>query len=176
MANIITGCRIFCSILLLFCPVLSPKFIALYLLAGFTDMIDGTVARKMNTVSEFGSRLDTIADFVFVVICLIKFLPILDIPIWLWMWIGVIGAIKVINIILGFIIQKHFVAEHTIMNKITGFLLFVFPITLLFIDLKYSAVVVCAVATFAAIQEGYFVKTGRMIDACCPKGKEMGER
>lgn len=175
MANIITGCRIFCSMLLLFCPVLSPKFIALYLLAGFTDMIDGTVARKMNTVSEFGSRLDTIADFIFVVICLIKFLPILDIPIWLWMWIGVIGAIKVINIILGFIIQKHFVAEHTIMNKITGFLLFVFPITLLFIDLKYSAVVVCAVATFAAIQEGYFAKTGRKIDACCPKGKEMGE-
>ena len=51
--------------------------------------------------------------------------------------------------------EKHFVAEHTIMNKITGFLLFVFPITLLFIDFKYSAVVACAVATFAAIQEGY---------------------
>ena len=28
-------------------------------------MVDGTVARKTNTVSEFGARLDTIADFIF---------------------------------------------------------------------------------------------------------------
>ena len=71
MANIITGIRILCSIALVFCPTLSPVFYSLYLVAGFTDMIDGTVARKTNTVSEFGSRLDTIADFIFVVVCLI---------------------------------------------------------------------------------------------------------
>ena len=44
MANIITGCRILCSIFLLFVPVLSPIFYFLYLVAGFTDMIDGTIA------------------------------------------------------------------------------------------------------------------------------------
>ena len=38
MANIITGCRILCV------PVLSPIFYFLYLVAGFTDMIDGTIA------------------------------------------------------------------------------------------------------------------------------------
>ena len=60
MANIITGIRILCSIAILFCPVPSPAFYVLYLVAGFTDMIDGTVARKTNTVSEFGSKLDTV--------------------------------------------------------------------------------------------------------------------
>ena len=37
-------------------------------------------------------------------------------------------------------------------------LLFVFPLTLAFIDLRYSATVVCIVATAAAIQEGFTVR------------------
>ena len=46
-------------------------------------MIDGTIARKMNTVTEFGARYNTAADFVFVVVCLIKLLPVISMPIWL---------------------------------------------------------------------------------------------
>ena len=65
MANIITGIRIICSIALLFCPTLSGAFYSLYIIAGFTDMIDGTIAIKTGTVSEFGSKLDTVADFIF---------------------------------------------------------------------------------------------------------------
>ena len=34
-------------------------------------MLDGFVARKTNTASRFGARLETIADFVLVVVCLI---------------------------------------------------------------------------------------------------------
>ena len=41
-------------------------FYALYTVAGFSDMIDGAVARKTDTVSELGSKLDAIADIVFV--------------------------------------------------------------------------------------------------------------
>ena len=40
-------------------------------------MFDGFVVRKTDTVSKFGARLDTIADFVFVIVCLIKLLPTL---------------------------------------------------------------------------------------------------
>jgi len=159
MANIITFIRILCSIAILFCPALSPAFYTLYIVAGVSDMADGWVARKTNTVSEFGSKLDNIADFVFVVVCLVKLLPIMDIPVWLYVWIGVIALIKVINIVSGFVVQKRFVAVHSVMNKLTGILLFIFPLTLSIIDLKYSAIVVCAVATFAAIQEGHFIRT-----------------
>ena len=155
MANIITSCRILCSIVLLFLPAFSPAFFVLYCLAGFTDMIDGTVARKTNTVSEFGSALDTVADIVFVVICLIKLLPCLTISLWLWIWIGVIAGIKAINIVVGFIVRKKFVAEHTLLNKITGALLFISPITLPLIDINYSGSLVCLVAAMAALHEGY---------------------
>ena len=159
MANIITGCRILCSIILLFFPAFSPAFYVFYLIAGLTDMIDGTIARKTNTVSEFGSKLDTVADFVFAVACLIKLLPVMNIPLWLWIWIVIISGIKIINVVSGFICRKNFVAEHTVMNKVTGVLLFLLPLTLKFIELKYSAISVCAIATFAAIQEGYYIRT-----------------
>ena len=77
IANIITGLRILCSILLLFFPVFGAGFYIIYLLCGFSDMIDGTVARKTNSISEFGSKIDTIADLVFVAVSLIKLFPII---------------------------------------------------------------------------------------------------
>ena len=159
MANIITFVRILCSIAILFCPVFSVAFYSLYITAGLTDMIDGWVARKTNTVSEFGAKLDTVADFVFVVVCLVKLLPIMDFPSWLYIWIGVIALIKIINIVSGYVIQKQFVTIHSLMNKVTGLLLFILPLTLSFINLRYSAVVVCLVATFAAVQEGHLIRT-----------------
>lgn len=159
MANIITVCRILCSILLIFYPALSPAFYILYLVAGFTDMIDGTIARKTNTANEFGARLDTIADIVFVAVCMIKLLPVLTIPAWLYIWICVIAIIKVSNIISGYIVQKKFVAAHTIMNKVTGAVLFVFPLTLSIVDLKYSGSFICIIAILAAVQEGYLIRT-----------------
>lgn len=158
MANIITGCRILCSILLLFFPALSPAFFILYIVAGFTDMIDGTIARKTNTASEFGSRLDTIADMVFVAACMIKLFPVLTTPTWLLIWIGVIAIIKVINILSGYILQKKFVDKHTILNKVTGAALFILPLTLPLIELKYSGGFVCALATLAAVQEGHLIR------------------
>ena len=160
-ANLITGVRILCSIALLFCQHFSASFYILYLVAGFTDMIDGPVARKTGTVSELGAKLDTAADFVFVAVCLWKLLPSLAVPLWLWIWIVLIVLIKMINMISGYVIQKSFVAIHTIMNKATGILLFILPLTLPIVELKYSAPLVCAAATFAAIQEGHFIRTGK---------------
>ena len=106
MANSITGIRIVCSIALLFCPVFSPVFYVLYIIAGVRDMIDGAVARKTGTVSEFGSKFDTAADFVLVVVCLIKLIPVIHVPIWLIIWIIVIAVIKAINLLSGYVMRK----------------------------------------------------------------------
>lgn len=162
MANIISASRILISIVLLFFPAFSPAFYVLYLAAGITDMIDGSVARKTGKVSEFGAKLDSIADIVFVVVCLVKLLPVIHIPLWLYVWIGIIVLIRIINIVSGFIVQNRFVMLHTIMNKVTGFLLFILPLTLRFVELKYTAIPVCAVATFAAVQEGHFIRTKKI--------------
>ena len=122
-------------------------------------MLDGAIARKTCTVSEFGSKLDTVADFVMVTLCMIKLLPVIHIPTWLLIWIIVIAVIKAVNLISGYVTRKKIVVLHTIMNKVTGILLFVLPLTLKIIDLKYSGAIASAVATFAAIQEGHMIRT-----------------
>ena len=161
MAISITIFRIAGSIVLLFCPAFSPGFYALYIAAGLSDVLDGFAARKTDTASELGARLDTIADFVFVTVCLVKLLPILCIPAWLYAWIGIIAFLKAVNIISGFAVQKRFVPVHSVLNKATGVLLFLLPLTIRFLPLKHSAIVVCAAASFAAVQEGHFIRTGR---------------
>ena len=157
IANILTGCRILGSVLLLFFPAFSVAFYILYLFCGFSDMIDGTVARKTNSTSKFGSQLDTVADLIFILISLFKLLPAIHLPGWLWIWSGVIAVIKISNIILGYVSKKEFLSLHTIMNKATGLLLFLLPLTISCVEAQYSAIVVCSIATISAIQEGLYV-------------------
>ena len=158
IANIITGSRIVFSLSLLFIPLSSAWFYVLYLLCGLSDMVDGTVARRTNSTSAFGARLDTVSDFVFMLVALIKFVPHLHIPVWLWIWIGIIAMIKLGNVVWEFIHTKKLISPHTILNKITGLLLFLLPVTISFIDLTYTLPIVCTVATVAAIYEWYYME------------------
>lgn len=161
IANIVTGCRILGSVLLLCFPAFSVGFYIIYILCGFSDMIDGTIARKTDSNSSFGAKIDTAADLAFVVASSIKILPTLIIPYWLWIWVVAIAIIKVGNIVWGYVTEKQFVSLHTLTNKITGLLLFFLPLTLSFVELEYSFVAVCFVATFAAIQEWFCIATNR---------------
>ena len=153
LANILTGLRIIGSVWLTFLPTFSPGFDSIYVLCGFTDMIDGTVARMTGSASRFGEKLDTVADSVFVAAALIKFLPNLPIPLWLWIWGGGIALIKICNILMGYVFRKEFAALHTILNKVTGLLLFLLPLTVSFVEFRYGSIAVCAVATVSAMQE-----------------------
>ncbi len=161
IANILTGCRILGSIFLLIVPVFSGTFYITYLLCGLSDMIDGTIARKTNSTSKLGSQLDTIADFVFVAASLVKLLPAIHIPQWLWIWGGVIAVIRIGNILWGYVSKKQFIPLHTTMNKVTGLLLFLWPLTISFAEWKYIAIAVCSIATISAIQEGVYVISDR---------------
>ena len=160
IANILTSCRIFGSIFLLFLPISSLEFYITYLFCGFSDMIDGFVARKTNSNSSFGAKFDTVADFIFMIIVCYKLLPAIHIPLWEWIWIIVIAVIKLSNIICGLIRTKSLISVHSILNKITGDALFLLPLTIQFIELEYSLFAVCLIATFAAIQESYYIIAG----------------
>ena len=159
IANIITGLRVVLSLPLLLIPLTSAWFYVFYLLCGLSDMVDGTVARRTNSASEFGARLDTVSDYVFMTVALIKFVPHLHIPIWLWIWIGIIAMIKLGNVVWGFIHTKKLISPHTVLNKVTGLLLFLLPVTISFVNLTYTLPIVCTVATVAAIHEVYYTYT-----------------
>ena len=161
IANIITGSRVAFSLPLLFIPLSSAWFYIFYLLCGLTDMIDGAIARKMGAVSKFGARLDTASDFVFMLVCTIKVLPLIHMPVWLWVWITLIALIKIFNITLVFIRKKKLISIHSVLNKITGFALFFFPLSLTLVEPIYSVATICLLATIAAMQEVYFIAKGQ---------------
>ena len=155
IANIITASRIVFSLPLLFLPLSSAWFYVFYLLCGFTDMIDGAVARKTGSAGDFGAKLDTVSDLVFMAVALVRFAPYLSIPPWLWIWIGIIAAMKLGSAVWGFVRRGKLLFPHTALNKVTGFLLFLLPMTIRFLEPTYTLPLVCAVATAAAIHEGF---------------------
>ena len=157
IANVITGSRIVFSLPLPVLPLSSVWFYILYLLCGLTDMIDGTIARKMGSASDFGAKLDTASDFVFVLVCSIKILPLLHIPVWLWVWITLIALTKILNLTFVFIAKKKLISIHSVFNKITGLALFLLPPTLTVVKATHSVATICALATLAVVQEVYFV-------------------
>ena len=135
-------------------------FWTLYLLCVFSDVLDGAVARSTGTVSRLGERLDTIADIIFVAVWIVLFIPAMNVGRWLWIWTGIIALIKVVNVISGLAMKKGFVAKHTPANKATGILLFLLPMVILLEVIKVPYIVlVCLLATFAAIQEGHLIRT-----------------
>ena len=162
IANIVTGARMVFSLPLLFIP-LSWAWFFVYLICGLTDMIDGTIARKTGSAGKFGARLDTASDFVFMLVCGVRILPLLRLPVWLWVCIIIVALIKLFNITLVFIRKKKLISIHSLVNKITGVALFLLPPSLAFVEATYSVAIICVLATTAAVQEVFFVEGGREI-------------
>lgn len=159
--NIITTLRIIGAFGLLFFDVRSSAFWVIYLVCGVSDMLDGFLARKLRCESKTGALLDSVADLAFVACCCIKLIPVLNLPLWLWIWAGAIVVVKVINQISALVMYKKFCFPHTFANKATGLLLFVVAPLTLFLETPVPMVVTASLATFAAVQEGHFIRTGR---------------
>jgi CDP-diacylglycerol--glycerol-3-phosphate 3-phosphatidyltransferase len=152
--SIISALRILGALCLLFVNPTSVGFWVIYGLCGISDMLDGYLARKLHAESKTGAALDSVADICFVVCCAIRLIPVVQIPTWLWIWAGVIVAIKIVNQVSALIVRKRFCFPHTKANKLTGFLLFLSVPTVFWSIVPLAFV--AGAASFAAIQEGHF--------------------
>ena len=160
LPNIISVFRIVGSLGLLLCDVTGVVYWIIYALCGISDIVDGWLARKLKCVTKTGALLDSLADICFVACCAWKLLPILELPQWLWLWAGLIVAIKIVNQISALVMYGRCCFPHTTANKITGFLVFIaVPMTVWSI---IPIATVAAIATFAAIQEGHYIRTKKI--------------
>ena len=157
--NILSASRIVLCLPLLLVGAMTVPFWVLYVIAGMTDMLDGFLARQWGVESKFGARLDSLADFVFVLAVGYKLFPWLKLPAILWMMIGLIATVKTVNAISSYVVKHKIEFLHTKANKLTGFLLF---IGMMAIGQSYFVLVawmIACISLFAAIQEGHYIRS-----------------
>ena len=62
--NTVTVLRIIGTIVLVPLHTSTDIFLFIYIFTGFSDVLDGYLARKLNAESELGSKLDSVADLI----------------------------------------------------------------------------------------------------------------
>ncbi len=151
--NIISVGRIVLSIALLKVEPLSGVFWILYIGCGLSDMADGYIARKTSNTSELGAKLDSIADFVMIVVAVIIFYPLVKPNYLILFWVLGIAAVRLLAVLIAYIKFSTFAMLHTYANKLTGLLLFIFPFGMTILPANITMGIVCLVATISALEE-----------------------
>ena len=157
--DLLSMSRIVLCLPLLIVDAMTIPFWVIYLIAGLTDILDGFLARRWGVESKFGARLDSLADFLFVLAVGYKLFPYLKLPATLWMMIGLIAMMKASNAVSAYLVRQRIEFLHTKVNKLTGFFLF---IGMMAIGQSYfvpEAWIISCIALFAAIQEGHYIRS-----------------
>lgn len=148
LANIVSSSRIVGAIALFFCNSISNVFLAIYILCGFTDLIDGPIARKTNSTSLLGAILDTVGD-VATYLALTKILIMKKlVPGWILAWILGAGVVFGIGALIS---KKRFnklYLPHTYLGKLFGGVVFVLPVA---ISLNLGTAWMSVICTIASI-------------------------
>lgn len=155
IANCITSLRIVGTFSLLFTESFSMPFYVIYTLCGVTDILDGFVARLTKSTSEFGAKLDSVADLFFYAIMIIKGFPTLweRLPLWVWYIALAAALIRIASYAIAAVKYKRFASLHTYMNKLTGIVIFTVPYFVLFGGLTAVCTAVCIIALLAGGEE-----------------------
>lgn len=154
--NCITSLRIVGAFVMMFTRIFTNEFYIVYTLCGITDVLDGFVARMTKQTTEFGAKLDSVADLLFYGTMLFKLLPemLSAMPNAMPVMIASLVALRVCSYLIAAFRYKKFASLHTYMNKLSGFSCFLLPYLVLWgvpQNIVYS--IVYAVAVIAGLEE-----------------------
>ena len=133
IANALTVSRIFlAAVLLLFFKKISVLFLIIYTVAEFTDIIDGTIARKTGSSSKMGALLDSIADLLLAanLVKIIFSMKLITRKLAFWLLIAL--GIGTLSPIINFIKHKKVFFIHSIPCKIVGGVISIVPFAIFF--------------------------------------------
>ena len=127
--SILTALRMLGAVLLLLTKPLTLPFYLLHIFCGLTDALDGAFARALHASSRLGAQLDSIADLMFYGVMMGKLMPTLleRMPSSVWWLVGAAVFIRLCAYGVAAATQHRFSALHTILNKLTGLLVFLIP-------------------------------------------------
>ncbi|MGM0379562.1 MAG: CDP-alcohol phosphatidyltransferase family protein [Bacillota bacterium] len=151
--NLLSIIRFFISFILL----IDNKylFMIIYIFIGLSDFLDGYIARKYNLETDLGAKLDSIADFLFYIIItyifMKKYLTLITFSSYIMIFI--IISIRLTNIFISKLKYSEIIFLHTYSNKISGLLIYLLPIILMFFKNKVVITLILIISLFAAIEE-----------------------
>lgn len=133
----------------------SATFFCVYTLTGLTDVLDGWIARKTKTSSDFGARLDSIADLLFYVVVLFRIFPIIEntLPGDIWYAVAIIVIVRISAYLTAMVKYHRFASLHTYLNKLMGMAVFLIPFMLITQYAVGCCFAVSAVAAIASLEE-----------------------
>ena len=152
-ANALTSVRILGALCLIFIKPFTLAFNTVYIICGISDAFDGFVARLTKSASEFGAKLDSVADLVLYAVMVLKIFPALigTLPVWIWYAVTAVVIMRIISYMTVAIKHNQFASLHTKLNKISGFAVFMIAYMIkLPVAVPYciTACGVCAVSSF----------------------------
>ena len=154
--NAVSMLRILMAPVMLTMALLGERewFLAAALFSGFTDVVDGFLARRLNQITEFGSHLDSWGDFtVYSCMAIGAWLLWPDIVRSEAPWFIAILVSFVLPALTGWIKFRAFTSYHTQSVKVAVFITFI-GYFLLFTGISATVFKVAAVASvIAAVEE-----------------------
>ncbi|MDA9729480.1 CDP-diacylglycerol--glycerol-3-phosphate 3-phosphatidyltransferase [SAR86 cluster bacterium] len=156
ISNLISLSRIFLILPIIFCMMINNIYLAflLFLIASFTDFLDGYIARYLRQESILGANLDLLADKIFVSSLLIFISFHFDNLIYLLMTILIIAREISIGTIRQYLLEtnKKNKAKVNFLGKLkTFFQIFSIGVAMIFLDTEFSSIVEVVVVIAAAL-------------------------
>ena len=148
-ANAVTSLRLIIVPLLAYTATIQSRtiFLALFVIGGLSDAIDGVIARKLKCQTPWGSAFDTVADVLFYPAGL---LSALFIPELAEQWQIIVGVIALLGIAMTTCaLRGKMSIEHKWTAKIGSLCMFLFIIYT--ITIGYSTIFFSIVAILAII-------------------------
>lgn len=153
LVNALTLLRMVGALALLALVPLSMPYFAVYTACGLSDVLDGWIARRAGVTSVFGASLDSVADTAFAFALVVSLVPTAGLSAAWWLWVAAIALVKLASLTVGYARFRAYAALHTYANKLAGLALFALPVFFALAGSAPAAAIVCAIATFAALEE-----------------------
>ncbi|MBQ9354606.1 MAG: CDP-alcohol phosphatidyltransferase family protein [Clostridia bacterium] len=157
IANFVTSIRLLGAIAIIFLKPLELSFFIVYSFCGLSDSVDGFIARKLKITSEFGAKLDSVADLTFYSVMMIKLMPKLFEQLWgfNWAFVIIILIVRISAYAVSAVRFHRFSSLHTILNKMTSIGVFAVPYLILLPTTAFNiyGLCVCIIAFCGSLQE-----------------------
>lgn len=138
---------------------------AIFIVASFTDLLDGKIARKYNLVTNFGKFMDPLADKLLVCSALICLIELGQLPAWVVIIIisreFIISGFRLVAADNGIVIAASYWGKFKTVFQMTAVILLIFniPSLALLTNIVLAAAVVLTVVSLA----DYIVKNRKVL-------------